>query len=177
MTLTVAVPGDDSLCLDAKRLTGTSKVGNGVFLSLYKVGLEIALAVALAVVAGFSDNDFVVGLIVLAVDASGAIETNKEVGGCSCLDLDDDGFVRRVITVISDADHFNDSICSDLRVDEQLPGTFTTSSVPSQLPVLGRVIAHLSNLVGVERVTHHSCMIGVGSTIEAAGMGQAQVVT
>ena len=139
-----------------------------MFLSLNEVGLEIALAVAFAIVAGLSDDDFVVGLIILAVDASGAIETNKVVVPGSSLDLDDDGLVRR-IQVIGDADHFDGIVWSDLRVDKQLPRTDTHSSIPSELPVLGRIETHLSNLVGVERVAHHPCVVCISLTVCVIG--------
>ena len=94
-----------------------------MLLSLDKVGLKVALAVAFAIAAGLSDNNLVVGLVIVIIDTSSTIEPHEEIGGGPGLDLDDDGVDGIPVVVVRDANKIDRSVGISLRVDKYLVGT------------------------------------------------------
>lgn len=69
------------------------------------MSLEEGLRVCLAVVARFNDDDFIVSLVVITVDASSAIESDKIIGGSSGLNLDNDGVILWIVSIISNTNN------------------------------------------------------------------------
>ena len=99
---------------------------------LYKMGLEEGLRVILAVVACLDDGNFVVSLVVLAVDASCAIESDELIGGSSGLNLDYDGAsVSVFVLIIGNANNLARPKPVGPGIDRNL-----RIVVPSDVPVL-----------------------------------------
>jgi len=54
---------------------------------------------------------------------------------------------------------------------------FVVVVVPTQIPVLGRVVTHFRGVVRVEWVAHHARVISVGCTVKSTGVGHAEIVS
>ena len=123
------------------------------------MSLEGALCIRISVTtADLHDGDFIVSLVVLGIDSNSPIEPDKEILRTSCFKLDNYRMTGRVVQIIRDSDecHIGVLRSRDSRVNQKSVGT-----VPSTLPALGWIEAHLSDIIRVERISHHASMIRV----------------
>jgi hypothetical protein len=77
------------------------------------------------------DGNFIISLVVLAVDASSAIESDKIIGGSSGLNLDDDRVVTRIVLIISNTNNVARPGTRGRGIEQSLGIV-----VPSDVPVL-----------------------------------------
>ena len=95
------------------------------------MSLEVGLRVSFAIVARFDDGNFIVSLVVLAVDASSAIEPDELIGGSSGLDLDNDGAVVWIGSIIRNTNNCTRPMSFGPGIEQNL-----RTIVPSDVPVL-----------------------------------------
>jgi hypothetical protein len=113
------------------------------------VGLKRGLGVSLTIVARHDDGHFIVSLIIIRVNSSGAIEANKNVFGGATLNLEDNRMICCVVLEVSNTYH---GTCPT-ELGKGIKKLLVTA-VPPKLPVLRRIVAHLPHVIRVERVSH-----------------------
>mmetsp|Transcript_28277 Transcript_28277/g.46902 ORF Transcript_28277/g.46902 Transcript_28277/m.46902 type:complete len:208 (+) Transcript_28277:841-1464(+) len=133
--------------------------------------LEKTLRIPFPVVSSLNNSHLIISFIILCIGTSRTVETNKVIVRSTRFQLHDDGMV---VWVVGDA---NQSICIT-RITAISGGRKRIFPVviPSNLPVLGGIVTHLSNIVGIERVAHHTRMVRVCGSIESTTVCKIEVV-
>jgi hypothetical protein len=156
-------------------LGGSTKVGDGIALALLQVSLQRTLRVALTIVSGSNDRDLVISLVILRVGACSTVEANEVVCCGISFELENNRGASGVVQlVLCNSNHGNS--LTPIRTLAEWTQNLLAVVVPSNLPVLGSVEAHLAHVVTVERIAHHTSMIGVCLAVQTARVSQSKVV-
>ena len=149
---------------DDNILGGSSKGGDGIALAFHQVSLQVTLRVTLTIVSGSNDRDLVIGFIVLRVDACSSIEANEKVSCGISFELEHDRMIGGIVRVVGNSNHGHS--LTPVRTLVERVQSLLAVVIPSNLPVLGSIVAHLANIVTVERITLWKFMMCLNSSCE-----------
>jgi hypothetical protein len=124
----------------------------------------LGIAVAIASI-DLNNGHFVIGLIILGVDPNSTVESDEIIIHSTSLDLEDNIQPTRIVLEVCNPYQINCFRKTTAGVNET-----PVTVIPSDLPGLGSVPAHLSDFIRVKRITHESSVVSVGLAIQSTGM-------
>ncbi len=116
-------------------------------LALDKMSLQVRLRITFTVRTCLNNGQFVISFIILTIHTNGTVECNELIGSSSCLELDDNWVIIRVVLEVGNTNH--SSAPGSLLVKGQF-----MAIIPSYLPSLCGIPAHFPYIIGVQRISH-----------------------